>query len=668
MLLSKLPQELRLIISRKTSEDDWTLTALMEELEQEIKARERTAADSVNPSPQVKKHTKDQHTAAALISVNPSSSCCYCHQPHPSDACGTVVQVDARKQILKKSGRCFVCLKKGHISRECRSKSRCSKCGGRHHISICSNSPGRNAPPTTAHSTQPAANSVTPTKSNLNPEATPFVATPTTTCFSASTSKTVLLLTVRSVVYNPDVPHSNMEVRAILDLGSQRSYITNQVKDALALTPAGEQRMSILTFGSNRRNTQTCQMVKVSMRTREGPDKEMELFSVPLICEPLVTQPISFCKDKYDHLAQLELADYSDGASEMEVDVLIGSDYYWEFATGRMSRGQSGPVAIHTRLGWTLSGPVPSTEMEQSSVSLITTHTLRVDSTQLTNALDNTLQSFWELESLGIKDSELSVFEKFKQNIVFNGSRYEVSLPWKDQHPLLPDNYQLSLKRLRGLLHRLRQNPSVLQEYDRIIQNQLNKGIVQKVEDTEEPTGSSKVHYLPHHAVVRQDKQTTKLRIVYDASAKCDGPSLNECLYTGPKFDQSIMDIILRFRMHLVALTTDIEKAFLMVSMSEQDRDVLRFLWVNDIKEHPPEICALRFTQVVFGVSSSPFLLNATIQHHLEKHAASFPDLVKILSRSTYVDDIISGAGNEKDAYQLYTDSKDLLRRGGFNL
>ena len=102
--------------------------------------------------------------------------------------------------------------------------------------------------------------------------------------------------------------------------------------------------------------------------------------------------------------------------------------------------------------------------------------------------------------------------------------------------------------------------------------------------------------------------------------------------------------------------------------MSEKDHDVLRFLWVDDIKKDPPEICAFRFTRIVFGVSSSPFLLNATIQHHLEEHKSTLPNAVEILSRSTYVDDTVSGAGTEKDAYQLYKESKDLLRQGGFNL
>ena len=173
-----------------------------------------------------------------------------------------------------------------------------------------------------------------------------------------------------------------------------------------------------------------------------------------------------------------------------------------------MSRSQNNPVVIHIRLGRILSGPIPSTEPGQSPTSLITTHILRIDANELTETLDNTLQSFWDLESLGIKESEQPVFEKFRENIIFKEGRYEVSLPWKDQHPLLPDNYQLILKHFHGLLHRLRQSPSVFQECDCIIQNQLKEGIVQKVEDMTEWMGSGKVHYLPHHAVMRQENRS----------------------------------------------------------------------------------------------------------------------------------------------------------------
>ena len=144
-------------------------------------------------------------------------------------------------------------------------------------------------------------------------------------------------------------------------------------------------------------------------------------------------------------------------------------------------------------------------------------------------------------------------------------------------------------------------------------------GIVENVPSDNK--GSTQVHYLPHHAVIRTDKSTTKLRIVYDASTRAnENPSLNECLHVGPKFNKKLLDILIQFRAHRVAVTADIEKAFLMVSVEESDRDALRFLWVHSVEENPPKIQSLRFTRVVFGVPSSPFLLNATIRYHMERY------------------------------------------------
>ena len=124
----------------------------------------------------------------------------------------------------------------------------------------------------------------------------------------------------------------------------------------------------------------------------------------------------------------------------------------------------------------------------------------------------------------------------------------------------------------------------------------------------------------------------------------------------------------MRFRYFRVALTADIEKAFLMISVAESDRDVLRFLWVDDLTKDPPDVRTLRFTTVIFGVLSSPFLLNATIKYHLEQYLDSHPDLIHSLLHSTYVDDIITGASSEDEAFDLYIQSKEILRCGGFNL
>ena len=157
--------------------------------------------------------------------------------------------------------------------------------------------------------------------------------------------------------------------------------------------------------------------------------------------------------------------------------------------------------------------------------------------------------------------------------------------------------------------------------------------------------------------------------MVYNASARSDGPSLNDCLYTGPNFKQSILDILLRFWLQNVALVGDVEKAFLMVSVAECDRDVLRFLWVENAMAAPSEIVVMRFTRVIFGVSSSPFLLNATINNHMQKFKSIDQLFVKKLIRqSIYVDNLTAGSHDVESALEFYLKSKLRLAEASFNL
>ena len=155
---------------------------------------------------------------------------------------------------------------------------------------------------------------------------------------------------------------------------------------------------------------------------------------------------------------------------------------------------------------------------------------------------------------------------------------------------------------------------------------------------------------------------------MYDASARSNGPSLNDCLYTGPSFGQHILDILLRFRVHRVALAGDIEKAFLMVAVEPTDRDYLRFLWVQNITDDSPTVVSLHFTRIVFGVKSSPFLLNATINHHMQSYEHSDPLFVNKFLSSTYVDDVSLGAADVDSTYELYLKSKLRLAEAGFKL
>ena len=218
----------------------------------------------------------------------------------------------------------------------------------------------------------------------------------------------------------------------------------------------------------------------------------------------------------------------------------------------------------------------------------------------------------------------------------------------------------------------------MLNEYNRIIQEQLQKGIIEPVKETQSENLDSSsldnegkpVHYIPHHAVIRQERATTKIHIVYDGSAKTAKlePSINECLQTGPNLISKLFDVLVRFRSHRIAVTADIEKAFLMISIIPADRDVLRFLWFQDPTKLDSPILHFRFTHVVFGLRPSPAILGAVILHHLDKYNCEHPKLVEQIRAGLYVDDLITGTDSVESAFEVYSKSKQIMKEAGLNL
>ena len=123
----------------------------------------------------------------------------------------------------------------------------------------------------------------------------------------------------------------------------------------------------------------------------------------------------------------------------------------------------------------------------------------------------------------------------------------------------MAENRELAFGRLKSLVRKMRNNCELMKQYDNIIQDQLHLEVIEKVKP--QPADGIK-HYIPHHAVINPSKTTTKVRVVYDASAKNkqDNKRLNECLYRGPVMLQDLTGILLRFRLNKVAIVADIEK------------------------------------------------------------------------------------------------------------
>ena len=235
-------------------------------------------------------------------------------------------------------------------------------------------------------------------------------------------------------------------------------------------------------------------------------------------------------------------------------------------------------------------------------------------------------------------------------------------MPFKKcQNHIASNNKRLASTRLKSLVKRLRSNTELFESYSDIFKQQLQEGIIEEVTDSTAPGEGE--YFMPHHPVQRPDKATTKLRIVFDASSKMRAKSLNDVLHSGPNLFTPLFDILIRFRQNRIALVADIKQAFLQVKIDEKHRDFLRFIWIKDLQADTETI--YRFARVVFGVSASPFLLNATIKYHLGKFEG---DIAKKVSNSLYVDDLTSGAKNDDKTIFLYKESKRILAEGGFEL
>ena len=223
----------------------------------------------------------------------------------------------------------------------------------------------------------------------------------------------------------------------------------------------------------------------------------------------------------------------------------------------------------------------------------------------------------------------------------------------------------MSVQRLRQLQSRLKKDKALFRDYDHIIREQEREGIVEQTIINENDG-----YFLPHHGVSRQDKEATKLRIVFDGSAKPseDDLSLNECLEKGPNSVPSLFDIILRFREHPIGLTADIEKAFHQIQIDPEDRKMIKFLWFDDIDKENPEIKHYQFRRLRFGLKPSPAILAGTVEQHLSTQNETDPDIVELRPSSLYVDDFAGGAHNDSQAFEVYKSSREIMNSGGFTL
>ena len=553
-----------------------------------------------------------------------STDCVYCcSKSHKSVQCTVVKDHNERKKILAEKRLCFNCTGSQHQARYCKSKQTCVKCNKRHHSSICEAEQRSDG-------------------GNVN----------------GAVRQPLMLSQESSVVY-PTVVVQVMGVkcRAVLDTMAGSSYISAGLLDYVgAKTFHTEVRKIEMMFNTVKKKIQ---IYNLEVQNNEGvvvfeaeftKVERKELLNLP---NPRYEK----LKRRYQHLAPVKMDD-TDTKDELPIHIIFGSNEYTRIktATAPLVGVPGEPVAEYTSLGWTIMSPGTSDELFAT----------------VTRSVSDDYDRLCRLDVLGVQDTaegdQGSVYDNFREQLVKgDDGRYETGLLWKSNYAPLPHNKEGSRARLSNMLRKYKNsNPQLLKDYDAIIREQIAEGMVEIVPP--EATPGKNEFYIPHKPIIREQAQSTKLRIVFDASARANerSPSLNDSLETGPPLQNLMWDVIVRSRFHPIVLAGDMKQAFLQIGIRASDRDALRFHWVKDLVTF--EQITLRFARALFGLNQSPFLLGAVVREHLKSYAEKYPEIVREILLCLYVDDLIHGTFSVEKAKNFKKLSTEIFDQGKFTL
>ena len=229
-----------------------------------------------------------------------------------------------------------------------------------------------------------------------------------------------------------------MKVRVIFDLGSQLSFVRSRVVESAGLEPKRKEWLEISTFGQQVADGGLKEGFDLDNRSVDGKSgHRIEAFAVERISS-IKSEHVERRKKEYNHLEGVWFSDVFTDGEQLEVDILIGFNYLWCFQGGRTIRGEpNDPVAIETKLGWVLSGPLRG-ERDRVIANVNFVKCRKVEERQefqRAEGLESSEQSvkkIWDLETVGVQDKGTDVHEALKDEISFNGERYIVALPWKE--------------------------------------------------------------------------------------------------------------------------------------------------------------------------------------------------------------------------------------------
>lgn len=227
----------------------------------------------------------------------------------------------------------------------------------------------------------------------------------------------------------------------------------------------------------------------------------------------------------------------------------------------------------------------------------------------------------------------------------------------------LGDSKDIAIKRFYSLERKFRNDPTLRNHYIQFMREYESLGHMTRIETDDCPDPSV---YLPHHGVIKESSKTTRLRTVFDASSKTStGLSLNDVLKVGPCIQDSLFNILIRFRKFNVVITADIEKMYRQINIHPDQRHLQRIVWRPDSNG---ELKEYNLNTVTYGMASSSFLATRSLFQVAIENEKKHPLIAEIIKHDFYMDDLLSGANSLTEACEIKRVLSNLLLDAGFLL
>ncbi|CAI6373964.1 unnamed protein product [Macrosiphum euphorbiae] len=556
--------------------------------------------------------------------------CPLCTEHHKLYACSKFnnMSTNDRRNFVMKSRLCFNCLNFGHQVSSCYFPP-CPRCGEKHNSKL--------------HEEQ--ANTSNQDASIANDDDSPEPhATAMYTEISAQETENLNVILATAIVNVCDTFGRMHSCRAVLDSGSQLNFITNSCAKRLNLSTASH---TLNIVGVSAMASTAKQLQDTIMTSRFGDFKTtIKFYSLQTIVSALPSQVLIRDNLKMPHNILNQLAD-PNFHSPGPIDVLLGADIFFDVLYGEKFPLSNLACLHRTKLGWIVTGKIST---------LSTPHTLPNLMIQNQSAL-----------SFFTSKTNQRILEEFKAEEHFQSTfrrhcsgRFIVKLPMAQDPKVLGDSLDMAQKRFLNLERRLQKDKVLTEQYDKFIAEYIAMGHMELAS----PAIHKPTYYLPHHPVFKTDSTTTKMRVVFDGSAASkSGLSLNDIMLRGPKMQPDIFNILLRFRLHRIALTADVKKMYRQVLVSDEDCDLQRIVYRSQPEE---PLRHYKLKTVTYGTKSASFLATRCL-HELGALIENTP-IGRIICQDFYVDDLISGGDTDEECFDIHKQVHSILGTAGFPL